>query len=73
MTLLNLERFAIFLGADSKTLVYVKQYVGTIAPFAIFFMVSYNLEVLVKTDGTPALSVVGVTCACLLYTSNAPF
>ena len=65
LTLLNLERFAIFLGADSKTLVYVKQYVGTIAPFAIFFMVSYNLEVLVKTDGTPALSVVGVTCAGL--------
>lgn len=65
LTLLNLERFALFLGADSKTLVYVKQYVGTIAPFAIFFMVSYNLEVLVKTDGTPALSVVGVTCAGL--------
>lgn len=65
VTLLNLERFAVFLGADSNTLVYVRQYVGTIAPFAIFFMVSYNLEVLVKTDGTPALSVVGVTCAGL--------
>lgn len=65
LTLLNLERFALFLGADSKTLVYVKQYVGTIAPFAIFFIVSYNLEVLVKTDGTPALSVIGVTCAGL--------
>lgn len=65
ITLANLERFAAFLGADDSTLVYVKQYVGTIAPFAIFFMVSYNLEVLVKTDGTPALSVVGVTCAGL--------
>lgn len=65
VTLLNLDRFAIFLGADSSTMTYVRQYVGTIAPFAIFFMVSYNLEVLVKTDGTPSLSVVGVTCAGL--------
>ena len=65
ITLLNLDCFAVFLGADSSTLTYVRQYVGTIAPFAIFFMVSYNLEVLVKTDGTPALSVVGVTCAGL--------
>lgn len=65
VTLINLETFAYFLGADSSTLVYVKQYVGTIAPFAVFFMVSYNLEVLVKTDGMPTLSVVGVTCAGL--------
>lgn len=65
VTIVNLEPFAYFLGADAQTLPYVKQYVGTIAPFAVFFMVSYNLEVLVKTDGTPTLSVIGVTCAGL--------
>ena len=43
LVLLNLERVALFLGATPDTLVYVKEYVGTIAAFAIFFTISYNL------------------------------
>lgn len=62
-TLLALDPIARFLGGGADTLTYVKQYVGTIAPFAIFFAISYNLEVQVKADGSPQVSTIGV-CAC---------
>lgn len=62
-TLLNLKRIALFLGATPDTLVYVMEYVGVIAPFAVFFICAYNMEVLVKTDGTPIISLVGVGAA----------
>lgn len=61
VSLLFLELIARFLGASQDTLLYVKEYVGTIAVFAVFFTLSYNMEALVKTDGTPVVSVVGVT------------
>lgn len=63
ITVLNLEKIAWFLGANEDTLLYVKEYVGGVSPFAIFFIVSYNMEILVKTDGTPILSTIGVTLA----------
>ncbi len=63
VTLFNLERVALFLGATPDTLAYVKEYVGTIAPFAVFFICAYNMEVLVKTDGAPQISVIGVALA----------
>ncbi|MGI6029283.1 MAG: MATE family efflux transporter [Candidatus Heteroscillospira sp.] len=64
-TLLFLDPIARLLGGGENTLDYVKQYVGTIAPFAVFFAVSYNLEVQVKADGAPFVSTIGV-CACAL-------
>lgn len=66
--LFNLEKLALLLGAGEHTLVYVKEYVGTIAVFSIFFIISYNLEVLVKTGGAPQLSVVGVVSAAVTNT-----
>ena len=60
VTMLNLEKLCVFLGGGAETLSYVKEYVGTIAPFAIFFAVSYNLEVQVKSDGAPQVSSIGV-------------
>ena len=85
LVLLSLERTALILGATPDTLEYVKEYVGTIAVFAVFFTVSYNLEVQVKANGAPQVSTVGVlSCAlmnvaldalfvvCLLYTSPSP-
>lgn len=57
---LNLEQLAIFLGATSDTLNYVKEYVGTISLFAVFFTVSYNLEIQVKANGAPHISTAGV-------------
>ena len=63
VSMIFLEPLALFLGASPTNLVYVKEYVGTIAAFAVFFILSYNMEALVKTDGTPAVSAIGVT-AC---------
>ena len=60
LTFLFLEPLAVFLGASPDNLEYVKSYVGTIGAFAVFFILSYNMEALVKTDGTPVVSTIGV-------------
>ncbi len=72
--LLNLEAVALFLGATPDTLDYVKEYVGTIAVFAVFFTVSYNLEVQVKANGAPQVSTIGVlSCAVMNVALDALF
>jgi len=60
LTFLFLEPLSLFLGASPENLPYVKSYVGTIGAFAVFFILSYNMESLVKTDGTPVVSAIGV-------------
>ena len=60
-----LEPFAILLGADEVTLDYVKEYLTGLAPFSVCFLVSYNLEVLVKTDGYPRYALFTVITGCL--------
>ncbi|MEG1575910.1 MAG: MATE family efflux transporter [Clostridium sp.] len=65
-TLFNLERIAYFLGASAETIDYVKGYLGWISVFAIFFIVSYNMEILVKTDGSPKLQMFGVLICSLV-------
>lgn len=64
--LLNLERVALFLGATPATLDYVKEYVGVIACFALFFTISYNLEIQVKANGAPQVSTLGVLSCGLM-------
>ena len=54
------------LGARDDTLADTKSYVGTLAWFSMFFILEYNLEVLVKTDGHPRLAMVTVICASAL-------
>lgn len=66
LALLFLEDVARLLGATADTLAYVKEYVGTIAVFAIFFTISYNLEVQVKANGAPQISTVGVLSCGLM-------
>lgn len=74
LVLLNLETVALFLGATPDTLADVKEYVGTIAAFAVFFTVSYNLEVQVKANGAPQISTVGVlSCAVMNIVLDALF
>jgi len=72
VVLLNLESIAYFLGATEITIVFVKEYLGVISLFSMFAVVSYYLEVLVKTDGYPRLATLGVcisaiTNICLDY------
>lgn len=55
-----LEPLAFFLGASSLTLPYVLDYLGILIWFSYFYIVSYSLEVLVKTDGFPLISTIGI-------------
>ena len=66
VVLLNLDWVAHFLGSTPDTHLLVKEYVGFIAAFAVFFTVSYNLEVQVKADGAPHVSIIGVTSCGLM-------
>lgn len=64
--LVFLEPFARFLGATDHILPYAKQYIGTIAPFAVAYVLSYSFETLIKTDGYPKLATIYVVCGALL-------
>ncbi len=61
LVLLFREPLGYLLGADEVTIEYVKQYLLGLAPFSACFMISYNLEVLVKTDGYPRIALFTVT------------
>lgn len=60
-----LTPFAKLLGGGEGTLEYVKQYLAGLLPFSLCFIISYNLEVLIKTDGYPRLATISVTTGCL--------
>lgn len=66
LVLVFLEPFARFLGATDNILPYAKEYIGTIAPFALAYILSYSFETLIKTDGYPKLATIYVTCGALL-------
>lgn len=59
------EQVALLLGADEVTLDYVKEYLLGVAPFSACFIISYNLEVLIKTDGFPRLALITVITGAL--------
>ena len=54
------------LGAQADTMANTRAYVGTIAVFAPVFVVEYNLEVLIKTDGHPRMALGTVIAASLM-------
>ena len=60
VTLIFLDPIARFLGATDGNIGYVKQYLSVISSFNVFFIISYSFEVMVKTDGFPKLSPIGV-------------
>lgn len=59
------EPFGRLLGATEATADYVREYLLGLAPFSACFILSYNLEVLVKTDGCPKLATICVITGCL--------
>lgn len=65
LVLVFTEPFARLLGAKDVTLEYTIHYLQGLAPFAVCFMISYNLEVLVKTDGRPRLALITVCVGCV--------
>ena len=66
LVLIFLEPFARFLGATDNILPYAKDYIGTVAPFAFAYILSYSFETLIKTDGYPKLATIFVTCGAVL-------
>lgn len=65
VVLLFPEPFARLLGGEGVTLPYTIDYLRGLAPFAVCFIISYNLEVLIKTDGYPKLAIITVVAGCL--------
>ncbi|MCR0264051.1 MATE family efflux transporter [[Clostridium] innocuum] len=59
------NELALFLGASEATLPYVHDYLGVLIWFTFFFVVSYSMEVLVKTDGFPKLATTAVTVGAI--------
>lgn len=66
LVLIFLEPFARFLGTTDNILPYAMDYIGTLAPFAVAYMLSYSFETLIKTDGYPKLATIIVTCGAVL-------
>ena len=65
LVLVFTKPFALLLGADELTREYTIHYLQGLAPFAVCFIVSYNVEVLVKTDGRPRLALITVCVGCV--------
>lgn len=62
----HLESVARLLGAKTPEMVsYVSEYLRWIVPFTPFFLLSYGLEILMKTDGFPRKSAITITVGCL--------
>lgn len=59
------EPLARLLGAEGIILPYAVDYLTGLAPFSVCCIISYNLEILIKTDGYPRLALTTVTIGCL--------
>ncbi|MDD4688350.1 MAG: MATE family efflux transporter [Eubacteriales bacterium] len=62
--MLNLDYIASFLGAKDETFHMVREYIRGIAPFSTSLILSYYLEVLIKTDGYPYKAMIIVAIGC---------
>ena len=65
LAVFNILMFIVRLGANETTLDYTVHYLRGLAPFALCFIVSYNMEILVKTDGYPRIAIATVVTGCL--------
>lgn len=65
--LLFTDPLARLLGATKETAAFLHAYLRGLAPFASCYMISYNLEILVRTDGFPRFATVTVICGCLFH------
>lgn len=59
------DPFARLLGSTELTHSYVTAYLRGLAPFSACFIISYNLEILIKTDGYPKIALYTVITGCL--------
>ena len=62
---LFLNRIISLLGTNEQTYDFVKEYLKITIPFGMFFMTTYQLEVLIKVDGSPHMSAISVLTAAI--------
>lgn len=60
-----IDKIIYVLGANDATAEFVREYLKAIVPFGMFFMLTYQLEVLVKVDGAPYISAFSVFIAAI--------
>lgn len=60
-----IDKLSYILGAREHTIKMVKSYLRIIIFFSPFYIISYALEVLIKVDGYPHLSTVGVIISAI--------
>lgn len=60
-----IDKIIYVLGANDTTAEFVREYLKAIVPFGMFFMLTYQLEVLVKVDGAPHISAFSVFIAAI--------
>lgn len=60
-----MEKIIYTIGANEETYIYVKDYLSTVLPFALFFMTTYQFEVMVKLDGFPMITAFSVFVAAV--------
>lgn len=65
ISLLNIDKIALFLGATKSNFYLVKDYLKIIISFNSFFIISYCLEVLTKADGYPHLAIIGMIISAI--------
>lgn len=65
LSLINLDKICLFLGATPTTIHFVKGYLGIIILFIPCYLLSYGLELLIKCDGYPHLSTIGVVISAI--------
>ena len=60
-----MEKIIYTIGANEETYIYVKDYLSTVLPFALFLMTTYQFEVMVKLDGFPMITAFSVFVSAL--------
>lgn len=61
----NLYNIVSFLGAPDSLIEDSAKYISIISLFNSFFILSYIMEIMVKTDGFPIISAIGVTSSAI--------
>ena len=60
LSFLNSHRITEFLGANADVFNYTDTYIKVLSCFSFFYIVSYCFEVLLKADGFPQKSIMGI-------------
>nr|WP_300003403.1 MATE family efflux transporter [Tissierella sp.] len=61
-----LDKLSYMMGASSSTIVMVKDYLGVLMSFSIFFLLNVCLTVFVRNDGAPKLAMAGMLTGSIM-------